>query len=111
MIGEEKNKYRQTKDWKDFRKRILEDRNYTCEICNTKKKKGLHIHHINESKYGNETDEDVVILCPTCHKLVEWMLSRTKNTINLNDFCKNLKWVYYTTREKSYGHSKNKEEN
>lgn len=100
MKGEEKNKYRNSKKWKDFRKQLIEEVDYTCQICNTRKKKGLHIHHINEKAYGDETKEDVVVLCPTCHKITEWLLSRTKNPVDIDLFCENLKRIYEETREK-----------
>lgn len=99
MDGKEKTKYRNTKEWKKFRKELLEDADYKCQVCGIRKKKKLQIHHLNEKAYGQETKESVVILCPTCHKIVEWLLSRTRNPVDLNDFCSNLKWVYETTRE------------
>jgi len=95
MDVKEKNKYRQSRQWKEFRKRILKDRDYTCEVCKIKKKKGLHIHHFDESAYGREKESDVVLLCSVCHRLVEWILSRTKNKIDIDDFCNNLKRVCY----------------
>lgn len=107
MTGKEKSKYRQTKEWKQFRKKLIENKNHKCEMCDTKKRKGLHIHHLNEDKYGEETENDVVVLCSTCHKIVEWLLSRTKNPVDLNVFCTNLKWVYNNTKEEGKnGYSK-----
>jgi len=100
MNSKEKNKYRSSKDWKVFRTKLLEENNYTCQVCGTKKKKGLHIHHINESAYGKETFNDVVVLCSSCHKIIEWLLSKTKNPVNIDSFCENLKGVYLKTREK-----------
>jgi 5-methylcytosine-specific restriction endonuclease McrA len=97
--GKEKSKYRQTKKWKDFRKRILKERDYTCEICDTRKKKGMHIHHYDESTYGNETSEDVLVSCSTCHKLIEWLLSRTKNKVDIDVFCNNLKKAYEKSKK------------
>lgn len=102
MNGKEKNKYRNSKKWKKFRNTLLEEKNYTCEVCNIKKKKGMHIHHINEDAYGNEDFDDVVVLCPSCHKTIEWLLSRTKNPVNIDLFCENLKDVYLKTREKQH---------
>lgn len=100
MNGKEKNKYRTTKEWKDKRKQYLKEINYTCEICNTRKKKGLHIHHINEDAYGHEKNEDIIGLCATCHKTIEWLLSRTKNPVDINKYCENLKNVYIETKRK-----------
>jgi 5-methylcytosine-specific restriction endonuclease McrA len=111
MNGKEKSKYRSTKQWKDFRKKLIENNNYQCEICGVRKKKGLHIHHLDEDAYGRETKEDVVVVCSTCHKLIEWMVSRTKNRIDINDYCENLKDVYLKTIGGSNENSQNKKAN
>lgn len=44
----------------------------TCEICGLNKPKVLHRHHIVPRQDPNSTDVDnnLAILCPTCHSLV-----------------------------------------
>lgn len=95
MTSKEKVKYRSSKKWKDFRKNILEERDYRCEICGIQKKKGLQIHHLNPNTYGKETKDDVLVLCPADHKGLERLLRRTKNKVDIDEYCKNLKDAYY----------------
>ncbi|OQY40937.1 MAG: hypothetical protein B6229_00440 [Spirochaetaceae bacterium 4572_7] len=83
MNSKEKKKFRQTKKWKEFRKVMLEKVDYKCQMCSIKKKKGLHIHHINEEAYGKETSSDVVVLCSLCHREIERLLKRKEFDINI----------------------------
>jgi 5-methylcytosine-specific restriction endonuclease McrA len=72
MTQKEKTKYRGTKKWKDMRLRLIDEADGKCAICGKeyrgKQKKKLCIHHINESAYGEETDEDTEVLCQKCHR-------------------------------------------
>lgn len=78
MTSKEKTKYRTSKKWKSFRSELLKEYNYTCALCGTTKRgkqaRGLQVHHMNEKSYGNETRNDVTLLCSGCHKLVEKMI-------------------------------------
>lgn len=67
------SKFRQTKKWKLFRLRMLKDRNFTCELCGTKrpKGKGFNVHHLCPSQYTLLTPHLFKVLCPSCHDLVE----------------------------------------
>jgi hypothetical protein len=96
MTSQEKTKYRRSKKWKDFRKHLLENSEYTCQICGSVKKgkqsKRLHIHHTNEDAYGEEDDKDVVVICAADHELIERLLRRKH--LDIDEFCANLKKVY-----------------
>lgn len=72
-----KQKYRTTKQWKMFRKLVIQRSNGYCELCGQKTKK-LQIHHINEQAYEHEELQDVAALCYLCHKLVERLIIRKK---------------------------------
>jgi 5-methylcytosine-specific restriction endonuclease McrA len=64
-----KNQYHDyllTPEWQCFREAILEDRNYTCEICSAEV--GLQVHHLTYVRIGQELSEDVLVLCGECHK-------------------------------------------
>ena len=66
----------------EYRDKKLEENGPYCELCG-KKDSHLHLHHINESKYGNEDDEDTIFLCRACHQFIEhkWkVLNNPKNT-------------------------------
>ena len=54
----------------DFRKIALEDRNYTCERCNSTED-GLHVHHIEgytELPMLMADLSNVIVVCKKCHK-------------------------------------------
>lgn len=78
MTSKEKIRYRQTVKWKRFRAELLDDCGRKCYICDGFKRKGLQIHHVNPKAYGHEKREDVVVLCPACHKELERLLRKKK---------------------------------
>lgn len=54
--------------WKLFRQGIIRERGAKCELCHDKKG-GLHLHHLHYKTLGEETKEDVQLLCRACHAL------------------------------------------
>jgi excisionase family DNA binding protein len=51
-----------------FRQRILAERNYRCEKCGNGNDRKLHVHHIVARVLGGkDTDDNVLVLCPSCH--------------------------------------------
>ena len=66
----EKNHFRQSSVWKDFRIKLLNDRGYRCQCCGVTKKKGLQIHHLFPSEYDNLDPDRFAVLCPSCHNTV-----------------------------------------
>lgn len=83
MTSKEKTAYRKTTKWKEYRQHKLEESDYTCALCGIHKKKGLQIHHINPAAYGNERDEDTVVVCFMCHKFIELKWKTLKNKKNV----------------------------
>ena len=52
-----------------IRKEVLIRDNYTCQICSKHADSKLHIHHILKIKEdGNDCIDNLITLCPTCHK-------------------------------------------
>jgi 5-methylcytosine-specific restriction endonuclease McrA len=93
MTKEQQDKYRKTKKWTDIRKKVLKDRDYTCEMCGIRKKNRLHVHHINPEAYGNETLDDLVVLCAMCHKhAIERFLRRKE--FDVRKYAKNIVRIY-----------------
>jgi len=99
ISSKEKNKFRTKKVWKDFRKEILSDRNNTCEICRIKRKKGMNVHHQDEENYTDLTKNKFSLLCPKCHKEVERILSRTRNKVDMDVYCRNLKRIVKRSKQ------------
>ena len=58
--------YLRSDEWKEKRKEFLELANYQCQECG--KTKTLEVHHLNYSNVGDESDEDVEVLCADCHE-------------------------------------------
>ncbi len=53
--------------WYRKRERWLKMADYECEWC-SKMQTALHVHHLNYDNFYNESDSDVIVLCPACHK-------------------------------------------
>lgn len=90
-------KYITTKHWRSFRDSLLNDINCHCQICKKprwsfykktgeRKKKPdalFNVHHKHYDKLGEETREDVMILCGVEHEFAHnlEMLSRTRKGV------------------------------
>jgi len=65
--------YYQTPHWKQFREKILLERNFKCETCGVRHPKAtrkLEVHHKHYESVGKENPEDVLCLCRRCHRLI-----------------------------------------
>jgi len=58
--------YLKTDAWKEKRKEFLELANYECQECGSTE--NLQIHHLNYENIGEETEDDVEVLCKECHE-------------------------------------------
>lgn len=96
MNSKEKQKFRSTSTWKNWRKYILHKRNYTCEICGIVKKKGLQLHHLDEENYTLLQEERFILLCSSCHKEVERLVKR--KILDIDKYIENLKKTYKETK-------------
>ena len=52
--------------WEEKRKVIIMRRGNFCEKCNSKE--SLQVHHLNYNNVGNESKNDVIVLCKKCHE-------------------------------------------
>lgn len=88
-------KYYKTKHWEEIRSKYAFDENAKCEFCGAErwgiykrgKNKGkrkkrqinhLHLHHKHYDNLMNESREDFLLLCDSCHKLGH-LLEKMKN--------------------------------
>ena len=53
--------------WKSKRNEILKRDKYKCSLCNNHSR--LQIHHVTYCNFSFESNEDLLTLCETCHKL------------------------------------------
>lgn len=60
-------KYLKTDHWSRCRKRALEAAGHRCQLCNSTHR--LQVHHRTYERRGNESPDDVIVLCSACHQL------------------------------------------
>ena len=66
-------------DWKETRMLTLKRDNYKCRRCG--KEENLHVHHIiSRRNHGNDMIENLITLCPSCHKNRENLFLRVGMT-------------------------------
>jgi len=57
--------YLKSEEWKEKRKLIMQQANWTCSKCGAK---ATQLHHLNYNNIGEEElDIDVIPLCKDCH--------------------------------------------
>ena len=61
----EYSKYRRTKKWKTLASLVKEKAGNKCVFCGSEKK--LVAHHHNYINLYNETEDDLICVCNTCH--------------------------------------------
>lgn len=75
--------YVKTNHWKKFSKSLTDPENVVCDLCGRPRWNGVYVrgknkgkrrrlrqfqcHHKNYDHVGEETREDVLVLCKTCH--------------------------------------------
>jgi predicted HNH restriction endonuclease len=94
--SKERAKYRTTKKWKTFRRELIKKSGHKCMVCGVEKRgkmtRYLQVHHVNPDAYGNETEDDVVVLCASCHKDVERFLDRKE--FDIDRYVSEIKNIY-----------------
>lgn len=65
--AERYREYMESAKWASFRASILKKRGTSCERCGLTTMR-MHIHHLSYVRFGNEEDEDVIVLCVPCHQ-------------------------------------------
>ena len=89
----EKESFRKTNVWKNFRESLLQKRGAVCECCGTKTK-NLQLHHMDEKNYTDLNPDKFVFLCSMCHKCV----SRLERIKPENWYKYNPLWVAFFSR-------------
>lgn len=88
MTSKERNKFRSTVTWKNFRLEILKERGIYCECCGMKHK-SLTLHHRNMDKTQYTNLSDVThfsLLCRNCHDFLHHIHTQTfKKLSNQNN--------------------------
>lgn len=58
--------YLKSEHWKCIREHALVEAGFYCRCCGSNKR--LTVHHIIYDNIGHEKDEDLKVLCWSCHK-------------------------------------------
>lgn len=58
--------YLNSSEWKTRRNHKLRSVNYRCEKCSSKR--DLEVHHLSYEHVGHESDNELQVLCSTCHR-------------------------------------------
>ena len=53
-------------DWEKTRRAVLERDGFSCFYCGFISKKYMHVHHLG-GRYYDDSDKNLVTLCPFCH--------------------------------------------
>lgn len=60
--------YLRSKVWQSKRRRAIRRAGGACQVCNARRP--LEVHHREyPDRWGNEPDDDLVVLCAACHML------------------------------------------
>lgn len=73
MTQKEKTKFRTTAKWKRFRVYIKKKYDNKDAITGKPLYKGWNLHHLQESKYDDLSEEKFLPLNKTTHKVVHWL--------------------------------------
>lgn len=88
MKTKDKVKFRQSKEWKEYRQSIIKERGPYCECCGMKHKK-LSLHHkdLDPTNYTNLSNpQKHVLLCSKCHSFLHHCYTQTfKKLSNQNN--------------------------
>lgn len=58
--------YLNSPEWRKQRNRALKLADYKCARCGSKRRP--HVHHLTYERLGKEWDQDLEVLCESCHK-------------------------------------------
>ncbi|TXH16947.1 MAG: hypothetical protein E6R03_04690 [Hyphomicrobiaceae bacterium] len=61
--------YIRSEEWREFREIALDHHGRRCGRCGHKKR--LQVHHLHYENLGDESVDDVTILCFWCHEAEE----------------------------------------
>lgn len=63
-------RYINSKAWAIRREFAIEKAANKCQLCGRKEE--LTVHHLNYERFGQENDEDLLVVCVRCHNDLEF---------------------------------------
>jgi hypothetical protein len=74
LTNKEKNQFRKTQEWIQFRENQIKTRGLKCELFGTRlSKRTAQLHHLDPADYTNLDPVKFKLLSPTAHALVEFL--------------------------------------
>lgn len=75
-------KYLRSPEWKSKREELFKLRGKKCEMCGSTEK--IHVHHLTYERIGDETMQDLQVLCEKHHmeQHPKWNSLKTKKYLN-----------------------------
>ncbi len=78
--------YLNSRQWKIIRRRVLERDSYSCTCCG-KRAESVHHRSYDREVLNGQRDSDLVSMCGTCHKEIEFTINergkRVKNCLRI----------------------------
>src|SRR6516165_11152287 len=79
--------------WRNLRREVVRMRGLRCERCGRLKGR-LCLHHLSYARFGNETPDQVQLLCCKCHKPADQERRGTRVMINTAFAARDLCLIY-----------------
>ena len=79
----EDERFRDSRDYKMFVRKVLARDNYICQCCGEKSKSGLEVHHLNGYSWfieGRIDETNAISLCVDCHSNFHSIYGNKYNT-------------------------------
>ena len=85
--SEKKSKFRKSKEWKEFRKRIFDKQDRKDIITGKKLYKGYNVHHLDMSveNYDKLTEENFIAVNKQTHKVLHFLFRYYQKDPNILD--------------------------
>ena len=86
------NNYLNSKHWGGLRLKIYKKYDGICQRCKEDIPFSIaDIHHRTYARMGNENENDLILYCKRCHKIIHNSKKKSREmSINLQDFCSKL---------------------
>jgi hypothetical protein len=72
--------YLKSDHWKQTRKKALISSNFTCQGCGYRDM--LQVHHLTYDHLGDESIDDLMVLCSDCHGLAHELLREMQKSVD-----------------------------
>lgn len=96
--------------WNSIRKKVLQRDDYKCQFCGItetlqreQQKRGLHVHHkIPSSEGGSDNMENLITVCPSCHKQLESVTTHIYKKLKRKEMSRLMEHGSFKTGVRSY---------